>query len=252
MDAVSGLVLGSSWAGLPPAGKIFLAIGAIMGARVALSTLRWVYAFFLRPAINVKKLGAWGVVTGATDGIGKAVAMELAKKGLNIVLISRTQARLDAAKDEIKAKCPKVEVTTMACDFSTASDADYAKLKSAIEALADGVAVLYNNVGVSYEHAEQLQDVSDAQIDSIIEVNNRALVKMSKMVIPGMRQRRKGAVINVTSFEGSINAPFYSIYGASKAFIDSFSASMAVELQGTGVTMASHAPLYVVTPYPSP
>ena len=63
MDALQGLVMGSSWAGLPPAGKLFLVIGAAMGARVALSTLRWVYAFFLRPAINVKKLGAWGVVT---------------------------------------------------------------------------------------------------------------------------------------------------------------------------------------------
>ena len=63
MDALQGLVMGSSWAGLPPAGKIFLVIGAGMGARVALSALRWLYAFFLRPAINVKKLGAWGVVT---------------------------------------------------------------------------------------------------------------------------------------------------------------------------------------------
>ena len=75
----------------------------------------------------------------------------------------------------------------------------------------------------------------------------RALVKMTKLVLPKMKEARRGVVVNVSSFEGAITAPFYAVYGASKAFVDSFSKSMAVELQGTGVKCATHPALLVAT-----
>jgi len=63
MDAVQDMVLGPAWASLPPAGKVFFSVGAVMGLSFALRVLRWVWAFFLRPAVNLKKLGKWGIVT---------------------------------------------------------------------------------------------------------------------------------------------------------------------------------------------
>ena len=63
-------------------------VGGITLGLKALSFLNWFYTIFLRPSVNLKKLGSWAVVTGATDGIGKALAKQLARKGLNIVLIS--------------------------------------------------------------------------------------------------------------------------------------------------------------------
>ena len=68
------------------------------------------YKYFVRPSKKLRKLGEWGVVTGATDGIGKAYAFKVAKQGLSVVLISRTKAKLVATADEIKAKYNGVEV----------------------------------------------------------------------------------------------------------------------------------------------
>lgn len=206
---------------------------------------RFLFITFLRPGKNIKKLGSWAVVTGATDGIGLALAKEIAKKGVNVVLVSRSLDKLRAAEKEVKEKAPSVQTKTIAFDFSKGSSADYAKLASELKGLDIGV--LYNNVGVSYEHAEVLQDLSDERIEQICEVNNASLVKMTRMVLPGMLERRKGAIVNVGSLEGNIPAPFYVIYGASKAFVEWFSRSMSVELWGTGVTMHAHIPLYVVT-----
>eukprot|EP00960_Hanusia_phi_P032320 749798-Hanusia_phi.AAC.8 len=62
-----------------------------------------------------------------------------------------------------------------------------------------------------------------------------------------MQSRKKGAIVNIGSFEGNINAPFYAVYGASKAFVESFSKSMNVELRGTGVCVQNHVPHYVAT-----
>jgi len=209
------------------------------------NVLKFVFTTFLRPGKNIKKLGSWAVVTGATDGIGLALAKEIAKKGVNVVLVSRSMDKLKAAEKEIKDKSPNVQTKVVAFDFSKGSPADYAKLASELKGLEVGV--LYNNVGVSYDHAELLQELSDEKIQIIMEVNNASLVKMTRIVLPGMLERRKGAIVNVGSLEGNIAAPFYTIYGASKAFVEWFSTSMNVELWGTGVTMHAHIPLYVVT-----
>jgi hypothetical protein len=71
--------------------------------------------------------GATRAVTGATDGIGKGVAMQLAKRGVSVVLVSRTQARLDDTATEIKAACPSVDTLSVQFDFSSATDADYVR-----------------------------------------------------------------------------------------------------------------------------
>ena len=84
---------------------MLVAFEAFIGSLVLLSLLKdlilGVYNFFIRPGKNLKKFGSWAVVTGATDGIGKAFAFELASKGLNLVLVSRTKSKLDEAAKEI-------------------------------------------------------------------------------------------------------------------------------------------------------
>ena len=207
--------------------------------------LKFAFVTFLRPGKNIQKLGSWAVVTGATDGIGLALAKEIAKKGVNVVLVSRSADKLKAAEKEIKEKSPGVQTKTIPFDFSKGTSADYARLGAELKDLDIGL--LYNNVGVSYDHAEYLQDLTDEKIETIMEVNNSSLVKATRLVLPGMLERKRGAIINVGSLEGNIPAPFYAIYGASKAFVEWFSTSMSVELWGTGVTMHAHIPLYVVT-----
>ena len=100
-------------------------------ARIRRQFLGCIYKYFLRPSKNLKKLGEWAVVTGATDGIGKAYAFKFAKKGLNIVIISRTKAKLDTVKDEIEEKYPGVSVKVVVCDYSDFNPTVRSKVSSA-------------------------------------------------------------------------------------------------------------------------
>ena len=87
------------------------------------------YPFFFVPAADLHRLagGKWAVITGATDGIGKAYAFELARKGFNLVLISRTQSKLDETKDEIVKKYSSVSIKTISFDFTSADLNEYEK-----------------------------------------------------------------------------------------------------------------------------
>lgn len=93
------------------------AVLAYYAFKIALKVVTNLYMFTLNSGINLKKYGSWAVVTGCTDGIGKAYAEKLAKKGLNIVLISRSQNKLDELAKEIQSKF-NVETKTIAADFT--------------------------------------------------------------------------------------------------------------------------------------
>jgi len=104
----------------PYADKLALAGAAMLAflaLRFAFCALYGFYRFFLRPGSNMRRYGQWAVVTGATDGIGKAYAYELAKRGMNVFLLSRTQSKLDEVASEIGSKF-KVKTQVMAIDFS--------------------------------------------------------------------------------------------------------------------------------------
>jgi len=79
-------------------------VGKIIVVAVVYRLFIYLYRHFLRPAVNIKKYGSWAVVTGSTDGIGKAFAFELAKLGMNLCLVSRTEEKLTAVCEEIEKK----------------------------------------------------------------------------------------------------------------------------------------------------
>jgi 17beta-estradiol 17-dehydrogenase / very-long-chain 3-oxoacyl-CoA reductase len=137
-------------------------IGALFTLRAARDLFSGFYAFFLRPAQDLTKFGKWAIITGATDGIGKAMAIEMARKGMNVVLMSRTQQRLDDTKRIIQEESPNVEVRTLQVDFNQINDPQVRKsIQNLLEDIKD-VGVLVNNVGVSYEYP----DVSDFFLSS--------------------------------------------------------------------------------------
>lgn len=129
------------------------------------------YKYFLRPSKNLKKLGEWAVVTGATDGIGKAYAFKLAKRGLNIVLISRTEAKLNAVKAEIEEKYPSVQVKVVICDYSDFNAKLRAKVEKAVKDL--DVGVLVNNVGVSYQFPKYFSELNEEEVAGLMEVRTK-------------------------------------------------------------------------------
>ena len=129
-------------------------------------------------------MGEWAVITGATDGIGKAYAMAMAKKGLSIVLISRTESKLQDVAKEISEKCPNVQTKYVVCDYSNFDEAARNKVADAVSGL--DVGVLVNNVGVSYTYPKFFHELNDDQVGALMEMNVNSTTWMTKIVIQGM------------------------------------------------------------------
>ncbi|MBZ3876230.1 Very-long-chain 3-oxoacyl-CoA reductase [Sciurus carolinensis] len=162
-------------------------------------------------------LGEWAVVTGSTDGIGKSYAEEVANRGMKVVLISRSQDKLNQVSSEIKEKF-KVETRTIAVDFT--SEDIYDKIKTGLAGLEIGI--LVNNVGMSYEYPEYFLEIPD-------------LDNMTRLVLPGMVERSKGAILNISSASGMFPVPLLTIYSATKAFVDFFSQCLHEEYRSKGI-----------------
>ncbi|KAJ3340994.1 hypothetical protein HDU93_005858 [Gonapodya sp. JEL0774] len=208
-------------------------VGAAVVASAAVRTVLFLgkslYSSFLRSPKNLKKLGKWAVVTGATDGIGKAYAKALAKQGMAIVLISRTQSKLDEVAKELSEKY-KVETQTIAVDYSKFTEDVSASLKKKIDALEVGV--LVNNVGVSYTYPEKFEKLDEPTLRNLIHLNCDSVVVMSHMVIGQMAARKKGAIINISSASGLFPMGLLTVYSATKSFVDFFSRALSQEYPG--------------------
>jgi 17beta-estradiol 17-dehydrogenase / very-long-chain 3-oxoacyl-CoA reductase len=218
-------------------------IGLAVLAKLVFECALAVLTALLRPPRKIMtKFGEWAVVTGATDGIGKAYACELAKSKMNVVLISRTKAKLDAVAAEIREDS-KVEVEVVAADLGESSS--FAAVE---EALKDkDVGVLVNNVGISYDYPDELLNIEDKRIDQLISLNVTALTKMSKIVLGGMKERKRGAIVNISSISGSMPMSLLSVYSATKAYVDFFSQGLATEYAGDNIVVQTVLPAFVST-----
>jgi 17beta-estradiol 17-dehydrogenase / very-long-chain 3-oxoacyl-CoA reductase len=134
------------------------ATGAFALVYVAARFAALLYRLLCPVKLDIKKFGEWALVTGSTDGIGKAYAVELAKRGLNVILISRTKEKLEQVANEIQSKYSNVHVKTIAIDF-TKDSSIYTTIREEIRGLDIGV--LINNVGMSYDYPEFFDKVED-------------------------------------------------------------------------------------------
>ncbi|KAG0262461.1 hypothetical protein DFQ27_002325 [Actinomortierella ambigua] len=227
---------------------VFGAIGAAVIALKTISFLKVLVDVFVRSGINLKKYGAgrggWAVITGATDGIGKEFASQLASKKLNVVLVSRSMDKLKAVAEEIEQKY-NVETKVFAMDFTNADDAKYNALKQVLDPIE--VTVLVNNVGTNHEIPTPFEEETDAIVHNIIEVNVKAAMKMTKVVVPQMIARKNGLIINLGSFAGLVPTPYLSVYSGSKAFLSSWSQAIGAELAPQGVHVQNVNTYFVVS-----
>ena len=182
------------------------------------------YVFFLSKTIDFKKYGKWAVVTGATDGIGKAFSQQLAKRGMNVVLVSRTLSKLEDGAAELREKY-KIETKVIAVDFSNAGIYDV--LTSELADLEIGV--LVNNVGMSYEHPEYFHEVPIDVVEGLINVNALSVAEMTRIVLPKMLECRKGIILNIGSIVGYETLPLLCGYSGTKAFVEFFTRGIQAE-----------------------
>ncbi|CAG8974188.1 hypothetical protein HYALB_00007351 [Hymenoscyphus albidus] len=221
--------------------------GLLLGlATLGLATASWkvfkyvrlLLSLFALPGKNLRaygKKGTWAVITGASDGIGKEYAIQLAQKGFNLVLVSRTESKLQTLAQEIEQKYvgTSVKCKILPMDFSKNDDGDYAKLKALVDGL--DVAILINNVGQSHSIPVPFIQTPKDEIRDIIAINCIATLRVTQIVAPGMVQRKRGLILTMGSFGGWMPTPLLATYSGSKAFLQQWSTSLAGELKGTGV-----------------
>lgn len=221
---------------------------AFVAAKLGWSLLKGIYGSFLASALglnlNLKKTGEWAVVTGATDGIGKAYAFELAKRGLKVVLISRTPFKLQNVAAEINTK-HGVETKIIDVDFTR--DDIYERIQKELQNLDIGI--LVNNVGMSYGCPEYFTSIADGDklCEKLVNCNIKAMTRMTLIVLPGMVERKRGLVINLSSLSSIIPAPLLAVYGASKAYVESLTESLSVEYASKNITFQCIMPGFVVS-----
>ncbi|MGA8329689.1 MAG: SDR family oxidoreductase [Mycobacterium sp.] len=178
------------------------------------------------------------IVTGASSGIGEAIARELAQRGHQIVLVAR---RVDRLRDIAEGFVPPAHV--LVADLSR--PADRAALPGRVAELGLEPDILVNNAGLSVG-ASIAKSVPEQQLN-LVEVDVAAVVDLCTRFLPGMIERGCGAVLNVSSLAGFLPVPGQAAYGAAKAFVLSYTEGLRNELRGTGVTATALCPGPVAT-----
>ena len=196
---------------------LLTSLGLLSFLKLSFSLLRWAYVTFLRPGKNLKKYGSWALITGATDGIGKSFAFQFARKGLNLVLVGRNPQKLNEVSASIKSKYSSVCIETVVMDFAADLAEGVERIKEKIKGL--DVGILVNNAGVSYPYARYFHEVDDELLRNLIKVNVEGVTRVTHAVIPGMLERKRGAIVNIGSGAAIVipSDPLYAVYAATKA-----------------------------------
>lgn len=180
------------------------------------------------------------VLTGASRGIGVNIARDLGKAGAHVILAARNAEKLEAVATQVvelggKATCVPTDVS---------SPSDRKALLQAAEAIGP-IDVLINNAGIEY--AISVMDHTAGEVEKQLAVNLHAPIELTRAVLPNMVKRGRGAIVQVSSMSGKSPTPYNAIYSATKYGLNGFTASLRIELEGTGVTAGVVCPSFVDT-----
>jgi short-subunit dehydrogenase len=179
------------------------------------------------------------VVTGASRGLGRAIAQTLFDHGMKVVISARSADELEAAQKQLDRGGSRS--LAVAGDVTNAADRE-ALLAAAREKFGE-VDVLVNNAGT--DHPEFFADADFRRIESIVNLNVLALMGMTHAVLPEMLKRHSGHIVNIASTAGLAPVPYAAVYGATKAAVISFSQSLRFEVAGQGVGVSVVCPNFV-------
>ncbi|BDA74458.1 short-chain dehydrogenase/reductase SDR [Calothrix sp. PCC 7716] len=177
------------------------------------------------------------LITGASGGIGKAFAEELAARNNNLVLVARSEEKLHQLASELQAK-HDIEIDVIVKDLSEAGSTEHVFDYTRNQGIT--IDTLINNAGFG-DYGDFAERDSQRQIQ-MIQLNVLALVDLTHKYLPLMRQRRSGDIINIASIAAFQPIPYMSVYAASKAFVLSFSESLWAENRTLGVRVLCVCP----------
>ena len=195
-----------------------------------------------QPAPDFALDGRVAVVTGSSRGIGRAIALAYARHGARVVLTSRKQPALDAVAEEVAEAGG--EAMPVACH--TGDPAAIEALVAAVEERWGGVDVLVNNAATN-PHFGPVLTAEDSHWDKIFEVNVKGYFHMARAVVPSMRRRGGGAIVNVASIAGRVPHQGLGVYSVSKAAVLMLTKVLAAELAADGIRVNAIAPGLIET-----
>ncbi|KAI7861145.1 hypothetical protein BDC45DRAFT_577881 [Circinella umbellata] len=187
-------------------------------------------------------VGGGLISTGASAGIGEASAREFAKEGSNLILTARRIDRIEGLKQELEKKYPSITVKAVQLDVREKKQID------AVVAECPPIDILLNNAGMVLG-VEHLQDVDELEFDQMIATNIKGLVFLTKAVLPSMKERQSGHIINLGSIAGKQAYPGGSIYCATKHAVEAISGSLRHELVDTPIRVSAICPGLVDTEF---
>jgi short-subunit dehydrogenase len=182
------------------------------------------------------------LITGASSGIGWELAKIHARKGGDLVLVARSQDKLEALKRELEAQY-RINATVIAEDLARPGAAQ--RIFERTQALGLAVDVLINNAGFGGHGLFHEQPLGDAQ--SMMQVNMAALTELTHVYLAGMVRRKRGRILNVSSTASFMPGPLQAVYYATKAYVTSFTQAVAEEVAVHGVTATALCPGAVAT-----
>jgi short-subunit dehydrogenase len=191
--------------------------------------------------------GGTVLITGASSGIGMAIARQIASRAKTLVLVARRIAKLDELANELRAANASLAVQTIACDLS---DRDaFLKLPGILKERALDIDVLVNNAGVGLMGAFDLNDPD--KLLAMIDLNVTSLTMLTRALLPPMVKRGKGGILNISSGFGVSVMPHFAAYIATKHYVTGLSEALVSDLAGTGVTVTQVLPGPVATEFES-
>ncbi|MBR2482891.1 MAG: 3-oxoacyl-[Alphaproteobacteria bacterium] len=181
--------------------------------------------------------GKVALITGATGGIGGAIARKMKEAGATVVVSGRNVAKMDAEFGDEYIKIP--------CDLAAEGGAAVELVMNTIEQ-AGKIDILVNNAGITKDTL--LMRMTDEQFDDVINTNLRSCFKMCRAAIMPMMKNRFGRIINMASIIGTIGGPGQANYAASKGGMIAMTKSIAAEVGSRGITANAVAPGFIKTP----
>lgn len=186
------------------------------------------------------KYGRWALITGASEGIGKGFAIACAQRGFALIMIARRKALLESSAQELRDSYG-VEVKTLSLDLTAPESIE------TITTFCKGleVGMLINNA--AYSFPAEFLSMKKSQLMKQIQINMQVVTLLSHHFGELMKQRQRGAIINVSSKTGEVPMPYFAMYSATKAFISTLSEALWFELKEHGVDVLALKPCQTAT-----
>ncbi|CAJ0845912.1 2527_t:CDS:10 [Entrophospora sp. SA101] len=188
----------------------------------------------------------FSISTGASAGIGEACAKEFAKAGSNLILTARRVERLDQLKDELLKKHPTIKIYTHNLNVCEKSNVD--RLVNSLPTDFKDIDVLINNAGLVIG-LDKVEDISVDAMDTMINTNIKGLLYVIQAILPRMKERQKGHIINVGSISGKQVYDKGSVYCATKHAVNAISKTLLLELVDTPIRVTEINPGMVETEF---